>query len=123
MKELLRSVRALQLDEQRADVAAATLVLRSLHYNGKVADQAVDVTLGLDSRLMTAKPSEDVEVDVLELPPCVPLSGKFRATNTHPYRVAIKVTHKELVAKRMTGKKSRDRSRAGRKVGHVLRAP
>ena len=38
-------------------------------------------------------------------PHCAPVYGKIHATSTHPYRVAIKVTHKELVAKRMTKNK------------------
>ena len=31
------------------------------------------------------------------------LSGKSHATSSHPHRVAFRVTHEELVAKRMTG--------------------
>ena len=126
-KEWMRSVRASHLDEQRADVAAATLVLRSLHDNGKVADQAVDIAVGLDSRHMTAKASEDVEVDVVESPPfCVRSSVWEVPRDEHAPESSRNQghTHKEHVAKRMTGQhRTRVRARADRKVGHVLRAP
>jgi hypothetical protein len=97
----LQSSAAQELDEQSGNVAAVTLVLRSLHHNGKVADQDVDVTLDMDSKQRTANVSADLEAGSLELPPCVPASGRVHATSTHPQRVAVTVTNKDVVAKRM----------------------
>ena len=103
-KEWMRSRAALQLDEDSAAVAAVSLVLRSLHRNGKVADQAVDVALNLESKQRTVRASEDMEEGALQLPPCVPLSGRAHKTSVHPHRVAITVTSKDVVTKRLTTK-------------------
>ncbi len=105
-KAWLRSSAAQELDEQSGNVAAVTLVLRSLHHNGKVADQDVEVTLDMDSKQRIAKASADLEAGSLELPPCVPASGRVHATSTHPQRVAVTVTNKDVVAKKVLGKQS-----------------
>ncbi len=105
-KAWLQSSAAQELDEQSGNVAAVTMVLRSLHHNGKVADQDVEVTLDMDSKQRTAKASADLEAGSLELPPCVPASGRVHATSTHPQRVAVTVTNKDVVAKKVLGKQS-----------------
>ncbi len=105
-KAWLQSSAAQELDEQSGNVAAVTMVLRSLHHNGKVADQDVEVTLDMDSKQRIAKASADLEAGSLELPPCVPASGRVHATSTHPQRVAVTVTNKDVVAKKMLGKQS-----------------
>ena len=123
-KEWMRSRAALQLDEDSAAVAAVSLVLRSLHRNGKVADQAVDVALNLESKQRTVRASEDMEEGALQLPPCVPLSGRAHKTSVHPHRVAIAVTSKHVVATRLTTKRRCiGGRRAGRTFDHGLRAP
>jgi hypothetical protein len=80
------------------------LVLRSLHYNGKVCANPIEVTLDLDTKQRAVRASDVVEAGDLELPPCVPVSGRPHATSTHPQRVPITVTNKELVARRVTAK-------------------
>ena len=67
-KEWSRSRAALQLDAKDADLVAATLVLRSLHCNGKIADQPVDVAVNLENKQRAATVTEDVEPEGLELP-------------------------------------------------------
>ena len=95
-KEWCGSIVALNLDQQRADIAAITMVLRSIHYNGNVGGQAVVATLDLDSnKSLTVKAGRDVEMEELELPPCVPAVGRIHTTSTHPHRAAITVTHRD----------------------------
>ena len=103
-KEWLQSSPAQALGSQGADVAAVMLVLRSLHYNGKVCANPIEVTLDLDTKQRAVRASDVVEAGDLELPPCVPVSGRPHATSTHPQRVPITVTNKELVARRVTAK-------------------
>ena len=103
-KEWLQSSPAQALGSQGADVAAVMLVLRSLHYNGKVCANPIEVLLDLDTKHRALRASVVVEAGGLELPPCVPVSGRPHATSTHPQRVPITVTNKELVARRVTAK-------------------
>ena len=116
-KEWLQSSPAQALGSQGADVAAVMLVLRSLHYNGKVCANPIEVTLDLDTKQRAVRASDVVEAGDLELPPCVPVYGRPHVTSTHPHgpsastfhvvkaqRVPITVTNRELVARRVTAK-------------------
>jgi hypothetical protein len=93
-KQWLTSSVAQDLDAVASDMAAITLVLRSLHCQGHVETQAIEVSYDLESRLKTVTATSDLEPDTLELPPCVPKSGKVYTTSVHPLRVPIRVTRK-----------------------------
>ncbi len=93
-QEWLRSEVAQGLDRDTNAIAAITMVLRSLHYHGKVDDQAVTVVLDLESKVKITKAGADLQPGDLQLPPCIPASGKIHTTSTHPYRVAINVTQR-----------------------------
>jgi hypothetical protein len=90
-REWMSSAAAQDLDVEAADMAAVTLVLRSLHCKGRVEDQPIEVSLDLQSGLKAVKVTEDIEEGRLEIPPCAPKSGKIWATSVHPFRVAIRV--------------------------------
>ena len=82
------------MDRDANAIAAITMVLRSLHDHGKVDDQAVTVVLDLGNKVKIAKAGADLQPGALQLPPCIPASGKIHTTSTHPYRVAINVTQR-----------------------------
>lgn len=90
-EEWLTSAAARDLDAEPADMAAITLVLRSLHCKGQVETQPVEVLLDLQSKQKAVKATRDLSQGTLEIPPCAPRSGKIWATSTHPNRVTIKV--------------------------------
>ena len=90
-REWMSSAAAQDLDMAAADMAAVTLVLRSLHCKGRLEDQPIEVSLDLQSGLKAVKVTKDIEEGRLEIPPCAPKSGKIWATSVHPFRVAIRV--------------------------------
>ena len=57
---------------------------------------------------MTATAGADMDAGTLELPPCVPAGCKVLATSTHPQRVQITVTCKEVLSTRLNGRQSED---------------
>jgi len=82
-KEWSRSRAALQLDAKDADLDVATLVHRSLHCNGKIADQPVDVAVSLENKQRAATVTEDVEPEGFELHFAIlPLGGSTRRART-----------------------------------------
>ena len=93
-KEWQASAVAKALDAVAADEAAITQVLRSIHCEGRVQEQDVDVLVGTASRNYVAVAAADLEANTLELPPCVPKAGKVHTASSHPHRVAIKVQPK-----------------------------
>ena len=93
-KEWMASEVAKNLDVDAAVVAAATLVLRSLHHKGDVHMQSVDVKMNLDTKQRTVVAAAGLKHETLELPPCAPASGKVHATSRHPFRVPIGITQR-----------------------------
>ena len=115
-KEWQRSAAAQALDEEASDIAAITLALRTLHSSPQLREMPVNLWLN-DSRQKMAFAASQIEPGCLELPPCVPKSGKVHATSTHPYRVPVTV--KRVTEHRIRGKSSGDDRSGGNEVVHT----
>ena len=94
-KEWCEGAIAQTMDRKASDIAAITMVLRSLHCKGKASQAPVLATWCDETRSRTASVSDDIDVGALELFPCVPKSGRIHKTSTHPDRVAIEVEQKQ----------------------------
>ena len=72
-------------------MAAAQVVLRTLHTKGQVQNQNIDVQYCPATGKKRVLCLEDTEERTFELPPCVPKAHKFHTLSTHPDRAAISV--------------------------------
>ena len=85
------SAAAEALGKEAADMAVITLALRTLHANPRLRQMQVEVRFSEASKKQTAVASSDINAATLELPPCVPKSGKIHTSPVHPLRVPIVV--------------------------------
>ena len=116
-KEWMVSDVAQGLDENAAAVAAATMVLRSLHHRGNVHNQNVDVKVNMETKQKTVVVASALDPEALELPPCAPASGKLHPTSSHPFRVPIVITWRKdtqgAASRRVSEKKPDDAVASG----------
>ena len=90
-REWLGGVVAPTLDREASDIAAITLVLRSLHCKGNADAAPVSVSYGPSDNSRRVTVTNTIKKGQLELFPCAPKSTKISKTSTHPDRVAFHV--------------------------------